>query len=62
MTVQILDGQLKGTRVVVTREQFEDWLKEKPTAGESDRVREYLKMLLGRIEPSRDFKKGMTAR
>lgn len=62
MTVQILDGPLKGRRVVVTREQFEEWLKTKPGPGESDRQREYLLMLLGRIEPSRDFKRGMAAR
>jgi hypothetical protein len=62
MTVQILGGALKGRQVIVTREQFEKWLATKPVRGESDRLRDYFPMLLGRIEPSREFKKGMAAR
>jgi hypothetical protein len=58
MTIQILDGPLKGRRMAVTREQFESWLGAEPSAGESDRLRDYMKMLLSRIEPSRGFKKG----
>jgi hypothetical protein len=62
MTVQILDGPHKWKSVVVVREQFEAWLEMKPVQGATDRLREYLKMLLGRIPPSREFKKGMSAR
>lgn len=61
MAIQILDGPHKWKRLVVEREQFEAWLAAKPAPGESDRLREYLKMLLGRIEPSRDFKRGIAS-
>jgi hypothetical protein len=62
MTVQILGGEAKGRRVVVTREQFEKWVMDTTMTLKDQREREYCRMLLGREQPSRDFKRGMTAR
>jgi hypothetical protein len=63
MSLQLLDdGPLKWRKVMVSREDFEKWLTAKNVGDGADRLREYLKMLLGRMEPSRDFKKGMAAR
>lgn len=60
MTIELLDR--KGTRrIEVTREQFEGWLGVPPPAL-GDKLREHLMMLLGRIEPSRDFRRSITSR
>jgi hypothetical protein len=61
MSIELLDGSHKGRRIVVTRDEFEAWLNN-PAHDRAEATREYLKMLLGRIPPSREFKKGMAAR
>jgi hypothetical protein len=64
LTIERLDRPKKGAvpreRIAVTRDEFETWLNDatKPR----DKLREYLLMLLGRIEPDRDFKRGIKAR
>jgi hypothetical protein len=44
-------------RIRVTREQFEKWLGP-PNPASLYKTRKYLPMLLGRMPPDRDFKKG----
>jgi hypothetical protein len=55
--VHVLDGSKVKYRIGVTREQFEQWLGP-PNRASFDKTRTYLQMLLGRMEPDRDFKKG----
>jgi len=61
LSIQRLDRPKKGAppaeRIVVTRDEFEKWLTAEP----QDKLREYILMLLGRIEPDRDFKRGIKA-
>ena len=49
-------------RIAVTRDEFERWLNDPAHPPERDRLRRYLMMLLGRIEPDRDFKRELKAR
>ena len=62
LSIQRLDRPKKGAasyeRIKVTRDEFEVWLNAEPR----DKLREYLLMLLGRIEPDRDFTRGVKAR
>ncbi len=62
LSIQRLDRLNKGPaqyeRIKVTRDEFEVWLNAEPR----DKLREYLLMLLGRIEPDRDFTRGVKAR
>jgi hypothetical protein len=58
MTVALLSKD-KGQRIVVTVMNLRSGWRGPPS---NDRLREYLMMLLGRIEPSRDFKRGLQAR
>ena len=63
MFIQRLDRPKRGgfpERIVVTREEFENWLEAVPQ--DRDRPRKYVLILLGRMEPDRDFKRGLTAR
>ena len=55
--VHVMDRGTVKYRLVVTREQFEQWLGPLNPAS-LDRTCKYLHMLLGRIEPDRDFKRG----
>lgn len=59
MVVQIEEPRDRR-RFSVTREAFEKWLASMPAGG--DKVREYVLMLLGRMEPSREFKRGNSGR
>ena len=61
LTVQVMNGFKVKYALVVTREQFEQWLGP-PNNLRMDRKRQYLQMLLGRMEPDRDFKRGLTER
>ncbi len=60
MTIQVMqNGRPLYRRIYVTTEQFEKWLAiDQP----NDKFKEYILMLLGRIEPSRDFIRGIKAR
>jgi hypothetical protein len=55
MTIELRDTT-PFQRLVVTRGQFEQWITQPRI--ESDRPRRYVAMLLGRMEPDREFKKG----
>jgi hypothetical protein len=55
MTIELRDTR-PPQRIVVTRQQFEDWLNQPRI--DSDRPRRYVAMLLGRMEPDREFKRG----
>jgi hypothetical protein len=57
LQVHVLDGYKVRYRIRVTREQFEKWLGP-PSPASLDQTRKYLQMLLGRMPPDRDFKKG----
>jgi hypothetical protein len=57
MAVELIQTGKRWRRVYVTTAQFETWLAQPDTA--SQRHREYVKMLLGRTPPDRDFKNGM---
>jgi hypothetical protein len=54
MTIELRDTT-PFQRIVVTREQFEQWIGQPGI--ESDRPRRYVAMLLGRMEPDREFKR-----
>jgi hypothetical protein len=55
MTVELQDTK-PHRRIVVDRKQFEEWISQPRI--ESDRPRRYVAMLLGRMEPDREFKRG----
>jgi hypothetical protein len=60
MSVQVLqNGKPLYRQIHVTMEQFDKWLILRSPA---DKLKEYILMLLGKIPPSRDFKRGMAAR
>ncbi len=58
MTVQLIGNGWR--KVVATREEFEAWLNQAGSVDE--RKRTWLKMALGRMEPDRDFKRGIGRR
>lgn len=60
MSVEVLEPEKKWQKVYVNRTQFEAWLAQPDKRDAKER--EYVLMLLGRISPSRDFKRGTTAR
>ncbi len=63
LSIQRLDRAKAGgafPRITVTRDEFETWLND--SSKPRDKLREYLLMLLGRIEPDRDFKRDKRAR
>lgn len=61
LIVEIMDSRWQ--RMVVTAAQFESWLSAKPKVGAPDeREKTYILMLLGRIPPDRDFKRGLQMR
>lgn len=60
MSVELLDPKKKWRKVYVNRTQFEAWLAQPDK--QDAKEREYVQMLLGRIAPSRDFKRGRSAR
>ena len=64
MSIERLDLPKKSAveRIPVTRQEFETWLNDPAHPPERDRLRRYLLMLLGRIEPDRDFKRELKAR
>jgi len=55
MTVELQDAK-PHQRTVVTRDQFEEWTSRPHI--ESDRPHRYVAMLLGSMEPDREFKHG----
>ena len=56
MTIELRDTKPPYQRIVVTKEQFEKWIGQPRI--DSDRPRRYVAMLLGRMEPDREFKRG----
>lgn len=64
LVIEVLDrdSPRRREKIVLTRDEFETWLAQKHPNGLTDGTRRYLLMLLGRIPPDRDFKRGMTWR
>jgi hypothetical protein len=56
MGVELIQTGKKWRRVYVTAAQFEAWLAQRDSTAQKHR--DYVKMLLGRIPPDREFKKG----
>jgi hypothetical protein len=62
MTVEILDEPTVRKKIQVTRDEFESWMSVEKSSEPEKRMKKHLRMLLGREEPDRDFKRGLTAR
>jgi hypothetical protein len=64
LQIEVLDDKppsgRRSPRIVVTKEEFEAWLNRAVPAG-GDRLRDHIKMLLGRMPPDRDFQRGIQA-
>jgi hypothetical protein len=60
--IQLLEAGKLRTPIVLTREEFERWLNTTESGLRTDKARQYLLMLFGRIPPDRDFKRGMEVR
>jgi hypothetical protein len=60
--IELIEGTQRKPRITVTRQEFETWLSQHESIVRDQRQREYIKMLLGRIEPDRDFKRGLRER
>ena len=58
--IQIVDQGAMKQRIPVTREEFEAWLAKPGASINSHQA--YVRMLLGRDPPSRDFRRGIKAR
>lgn len=64
LQMELLDKKPTGgrrQRIFVTRDQFEAWLGMSIGVG-TDRLRDHIKMLLGRMPPDRDFKRAIQER
>ncbi len=57
MAVELIQTGKKWHRIYVTSAQFEAWLAQQDSRGA--RHRDYVKILLGRTPPDRDFKNEM---
>lgn len=62
LTIQLLEGPNRRQKIAVTRQEFEEWLSQKTVKAQTDRTRQFLLMLLGRIPPDREFKRFMADR
>ena len=60
MAVELIQTGKRWRRVYVTAAQFEGWLEQRDNT--LQRHRDYVKMLLGRMPPDRNLKKGLSAR